>query len=415
MKKVVLVVILLCFLTGCGNINDLNLNAEQEPNILFFNQPEIEYHLQISFVPHGFIWPISEEQLSEIFPFLEGVEWVWTQNAEYHMDGTLAELLVRMRFVGEYSDYENRMDIYIGVGAEPRVPSRTGFEPDFIYQYSDIYGVLVKAIMVSDDWSKQRQFEVQFVVDGAYFWIRYNETEERGQVRINEVVSLLIQNSPLDFSVIEDPVVPYVRSDDMTLDEAQLDSDFGDFVPTFIPGELTFSGGHRYIQEHWDSNGLSLGWQVDYDKQYLYEIYTQWVVGRSSDTPVYVFEQVNWSSNQFSWDISNLSHGIGGTNVSAQDFLMHDLYMARNIWRPTFPADEITLELLERVAQSSDIQPQGADWEEYEEEGNIFIPVEIPWFMLGVLFDDVVIDISVAGFVTPEMIWAMIQSIPALN
>jgi len=415
-KKLVLVVVLLFTLTGCGKnvAGEQNPNVEQESNRLIFNTPVEEYMLEISWMPHAFHLSITDEQILAVFPFFELVERnEWSRTvAEYQLDGTLAEFGLNLRLIDDTDNF--RIDV--GVGERPRISSEIGFARDFEFIYSDIYGVLVRAIMVYNEWSEQRNFVATFVIDSIYYRILFKDYEKNGQMRMNEIVSTIILNNPLDFTAIENPNIPYMRSDEMSLDEARLDSQFGIFIPTMIPEELTFRGGYRSIQEHWNNNTLLLHWNIIYDEQYLYEIFTSWVKNRTIDTPVFEFERVFWGGNEFRWLISERNEWLHGELVSAIEFMMSD--DPQNVfWHPTFLVDELTFELIQRLERITGQYslPQGAYWDEGVADYNVQIPFKTSRFQFGIIIDDVVIDLWVGRGSTPEMIWSLIQSLPVLN
>jgi len=382
-----------------------------QPSTLFFNTLEATDSLRISWdPPNDFFLPITDEQLNEIFPFLElaNAEWVRGQ-AEYQRDGTLVEIWLDMSLPSE-SIY--RFEIRVGFGKPPMSLYKYGPFDDEIFEYSNKHGILVRAIMIDDDWlGDSRSFDATFVIDDVYYRIFFRDEEERGKNRMNEVVNALILTGTEGFVVLENPDIPYMRSEFISFENALIDPDFGAFVPTVIPDELTFHWGNRTIQEHLDENSLSLTWEVYYDEQYLYDIYTQWVSQRTADTPVFPFEDVLWGIDELRWGISKVREGdleyLTSATVFMQDDSLLDIW-----WDLIFTSDELTFELIERLERTGNEQsfPQGAYWEEDFDSADVWIPYARRWFRFGVLFDDVLITIS-AERMTPEVIWSMLEGL----
>jgi len=409
MRKLILIITLVV-LVGCGVGVEDEIAQETTTiiNELIFNTPEVEYRMNISPMPNDFFLPITDEQLSMIFPFLEvaDVEWNWGQ-AEYQRDGTLVEVWLDMDLP---ADSIYRFEIRIGFGKPPMSLREYGFFDDEVFEYSDMHNVLVKAIMVDDGWSNSwRSFDATFVIDDVYYRIRFSDDEKRGKNRMTEMVNMLILNGTEGFAILENPDIPYMRAEFVPFDEAYLDPDFGAFIPTAIPEELAFYWGNRTIQEHRDENFLTLTWEIVHDEVYLYDIYTRWVEGRTADTPVYPFEHVFWGRNKLSWGVSEIEDWRLEQFVSATDFMQDDTLL--DAWQPIFVSEELTFELIQRLEQTLNSLPQGADWEEYEYEENIFIPFERSQFYFGVLFDDILITILAEGNITPEIIWLMLEDL----
>jgi len=415
MRKITLATLFLFFLTAC--VGDVQTEMREtspteviyQSGTLIFNIPEVEYWSNISPMPNDFFLPLTDEQLNEIFPFLElgDAEWI-RGHAEYQSDGTLVEIWFDMNLLAE-SIYG--FEIRVGFGGAPMSLHEYGFFDDEIFEYSNMHGVSIRAMMIDAGWSGDwRSFDATFAIDNVYYRIRFNDEEERGKNRMNEVVNALILNGTDVFAILENPDIPYMRTEFISFENAQLDPDFGTFVPTFIPDELTFYWGNRTIQEHLDENSLSLTWKIDYDEQYLYDLYTDWVNQRTVDTLVFPFEHIFWGMNEFKWGISQVQEWNLEYLVSANDFIQDDSLL--DAWQPIFISDELTFELIERLERTGNEYsfPQGAYWEEDLDIADIRIPYVRSWFHFGILFDDVLVMI-LAERIPPEIIWTMLEGL----
>ena len=436
MKKQLIIVSILfvLILMGCNmtnnvgdevyQYNDLANETEAETEIetsqeqtiyyletMIFNTLEVEGSMNLSFDSNDFFLPLAEEQLNEIFPFLESADAEHIRGrAEYQRDGTLVEMRFAMNFPDE-SIY--RFEILVGFGRPPRSFHEYGFFDDEIFEYSKVHGVSVRALIVdaawpSDDW---KSFDATFVIDDVYYRVRFRDDEERGKNRMTEVVNKLIFQGTERFAILENPDIPYMREEDITFENAQLDPEFGAFVPLVIPDELTFYWGNRMIQEHLDENSLSLTWKIDYDEQYLYDLYTQWVNQRTVDTPVFPFEDIHWGTNEFSWRISQFQERDLGYLISATDFMQDDSLL--DAWEPIFISDELTFEIIERIERIANPYafPDGAYSEPDLDLTDILIPYARNWFRFGILFDDILITIYARRNSTPEMLWSMLEGL----
>jgi len=376
---------------------------------LIFNTPEVESEANISPVGHDFYLPISDEQLSTIFPVLDITDYEWNRsNAYYSIDGTLAEVSARIHLSNDMAHW---LEVQVGFGQAPMTLHEYLFSDSVVFQYSDVHGVLVRVLMIDEGWSDpQFSFDASFVIDDIYYRIRFRDSKESGQNRMTEIVNGLILNGSEGFVVLENPVIPYIRSEAITLDEAHLDMDFGAFVPVFIPDEFNFQNGHRNVREYASENSLYLEWQMSYDESYLYDIYTHWIDERTTDTPVYPFNEIFWLDNRLGWHISTVREHDLERLISADEFRINEFIEPWH--QPIFLAEELTLDILRWHEEISINLPQGADWDENEEMENVFLPVETSWIQLHILFGDVLLRVHTGqGNIPPEAIWAMLEDL----
>ena len=405
MRKVILIASLI-MLASCG------INVEEEiteetsgvTNELIFNTPEVEYHYNISFGSPGFHFSITDEQFNQVFPTLEMTahEWNWA-TVYYHLDGTIAEVSTRIQLSNDSAHW---LEVRVGFGGTPMVNSEYGFARDTVFEYSDIHGVLVNAIMIRNDWDGMFSFDTSFVMNGRHYRVRFRDYEESGKNRMTETVIGLIETNGAGFVILENPVIPEMWSYELTFDEARQDPTFSAFVPTAIPDDFVFQSGFRSFREYANENILSLWWDIPSDKAELYEIYIQWINERTTDTPVFAFDEIFWMNGRVSWWISPIHE--------------HDFASIRSVnegprapgEQPIFLAEEVTLELIQSHEWVQQSFPQGADWYEGEDEANVFLPLSTSSVHIRVLFDDVLINIHAESRnMMSEIIFEMLTSL----
>jgi len=411
-------------LVACGNntpteVIDTGIIDLETSDRVIFNRVDINYEMQISFDFGAFYLSIEEEQLLEAFPIFERMDEIilenpwsdwgrWNTHVHYTIEGELEDLWTRVYFLDEESIIP--LDIWVGFGMHPRVTSEYGFDRDLELEYSYVTDIPVKLLMFEDG-RDQYTFDARFEIEDVSYRVRFGDYLERGQERMIEVVTGLIADGTGVFYILENPVIPEIRSDSFTLEEARNDSDFGIFVPTYLSSEVVFQGAHRSYREYVAENSLYMEWEVTYDETYFYDIYAQWLAERTSDSPVFSFDEIFWLSNRVSWWISPIREFDLGQVMSAEEFMFTEL----EPWeQPILMAEGLTLDIVrmhERVSISS---PQGADWEEDKDEKDIFLPFETSSIQLRILFDDILLEIHTGhGNITPEVICKMLISIPA--
>lgn len=380
------------------------------PNQLIFNTPELVRIVEKSSdsAEAAFHQHIGYEELRVVFPELTiPAHPVWG-TALYQADGSLVEVLATIPFFEEEVQFP-QIRIRIRVGESPPFFQTYEFAEDTVFQDSDIYGVIVVAQMVEYR-ADRYSFEAMFTLDGIGYHIRFSDSGERGRARMTELVTGIIQGGTEGFAVLADPVIPAIlemRDEWLTFEEAFLDPDFGGYIPSYIPDEFTFLSAHRSIFEQLDENRLFLDWFTPHNSEaYLYDIYTQWLAGRTLDMPALPFEQINWLGGRIWWTIE----AVGERDLE------------RLVGYPIFPAEELTLDAIRATEELVEWSVLGVardddwDWEQWEAyEDDIFIPVESSMMTFGVLFDDVVIHVTAsatpAGEIAPEVIWAMFESL----
>jgi len=222
--------------------------------------------------------------------------------------------------------------------------------------------------------SGMAQFFASFVLDGISYDIAVHDYAggEDGPNRLTEIVNTIILNGPADLSVLADPAKPEMRHDNLTLDEAIADPDFGAFLPAYIPDGFSFSSAQRLINQH--SNDLMAFW----DTGRLNTI--MWIV---SEPTAHDLAHIVCVTDYEKYDLSLYP-------IPWMDSVPDEIF--QYLMNPVFCAKELTLDTIQRRA--------------VYESGRRDMPSS--WRVnFSVLYDGVVVRINIGG-VPPEIVWDML-------
>ena len=370
---------------------------------LFFNTPELFAPARVSPVPNSdFHHPLSQEQLDAVFPLLN---LPLRAQAYYRADGTLVEISACILFSDADVHPYNR-EIEIGIGGRPIFFHKYIFHDDVILESSYVHGIPVTTLMIDWEGTDRFSFQATFILDDNEYRISFQKYDkESGQLQMTEIVNSLILGGTEVFDILLDPIIPELRSDFLSLDEARLDPDFAKFVPDNVPDGYIFEFAHRSIRQHLNENSLFLDWRASYDEAYLYDIYTRWVAERTCDSPVFPFDQIFWGDNRLSWHISVLSECVLDQLVSVDNG--YTLF-----YTPVFFAEYLTLENIQALEWRPPPTIQGAYSVGDECIDHIRIPMEFIMLEFGIIFDDILVHIRTATKdISSEVIWEMFNSL----
>ncbi|MCL2364277.1 MAG: hypothetical protein FWC71_06395 [Defluviitaleaceae bacterium] len=354
-----------------------------EIHALTFN--EVESVMSASMIiPDGYFdYDLTADQIRAVFPGVDMQMWGVVQ---YRADGSVW-------YVAAYEQMRlNFTSITLGYAGV--MPDSTLLFPRDNPIVSDVHGVKVTAFVYGMD---EEFFRADFVLDGIayrvetsdleYLWGEGND-ERNGMERLTALVNQIVTGEATDLSVLADPAIPKLRNDQLTITQAREDADFGSFLPQYIPPGFVENSAHRLITTR--LNDLFAYWGTD------------WGGG---------MHIITWRvSIPTAHDLQNI--------VSIHDRERFDVNLYEIPWADTVPdayfnyfqspvflAEEFTPEAIQartrwNNARYSDVQrgilPR---WETSQ---------------FGVLFDDVIIVVSMTG-VAPEDIWAMFESVPQIN
>jgi len=350
-------------------------------------------------VAQTFWVPLSNDEIHALLPNFNGTLYA---SAEYLDSGALLEILIfaitncagahsgqtptdmrtwdgrTIRFYGDYDFTTIRIAptniVHDFVFGNTLMNTSTD---DIIFSY--VYGIPVAAGVFDNRYPPGDGlvgFIATFELDGMFYSINLMDEKvgERGPARLAEVVNTVIRNGPANLDILADPVVPELRHDALTLEEALSDPEFGSFLPAYIPPGLDFGDARRIISQH--DSSLHVNW------------HESWRIS------------ISWSVNSISWhhqDSIVLAHEREKFDVNLYTIPWMDSVPREYIdylQNPIFLAEEMTFE----IVQARAIYDGRA--------GNLLEPM----IVFSVMFDDVVVTINSSG-VSTEDVWRMLEGL----
>jgi len=370
--------------TQNGNPTDVAVNTPADPNPI---TPEIEkiWSLTLNKVDSQFAGSISieghfwneltDEQISMIFPDLP---FPLSATANYRGDGSLYNIMAYEASAnGEpafYNDFYTATTIeVIGAGG--------GSMEDVIYEYepvtTDIWGVPVIAGVF--DFKKNdgvALYIAKFTVGDTAYNIKIHDDDagDSGKDKLSLVVNRIIYlhqiNGSVDLSILNDPVMPELRDEILTLDEARNDPDFGAYLPENIPSRYVFESAQRVINQETDC--LFVNWNVGMD-------YINWQISKPTE---YDFDRIVSADEKEKYDMSLYP-------IPWAESIPTELW--DYVLNPVFRIDELTLDIIKaRAYYVENDQGDTPNWR----------------MAFSVLYDNVIVRVNIKG-VTPEQVWEM--------
>ena len=322
-----------------------------------------------------FDYDLNDEQLNAVFP---GLNLIFAANAFYGVDGTLLSVTAiesmipgRMEYPAMYMDAYKRTEIKLGEG---QIIEDCVVMYDDTPQISDVFGVPVAAYIIDFNRNNVVFFQAEFTLENIAYRISLYDNITDGQKRMTEIVNTIIYNGAADLTVLANPVIPELRHDSLTLNEARLDPDFGLFIPSSVPNGFVFESSYRVIDQR--QNNLFVHW----GKQNSYiEILVSEPTEFDREHIVSVSEREKYDMTLYTIPLADSVPG------ELWDYVDH----------PVFLADEFSLEVIQARAYWVDT-----------DRGDV--PA---WRMsFSVLYGDNLVRISVKG-ATSEQVWEMLAGL----
>jgi len=309
--------------------------------------------------------PLTSSQLEAVFP---GLGSGFDGMALYRTNGSLA-----------------RVDA-IGEGVQISVSTRGSLPQGGRNTANNINGTTIWASITDDPREGIGHIlTAEFIQDRLFYTVALNGEYEAQSVRLLSFINQLTLNGPADLLGLQNITPPEVHNAPITPNEAMEDPAFSVFLPINIPHGLEFTQG-----SHWICPNNSI-------------MYLQWwdVNERDKD-----------NSHDISWTIqtANESHHM---RVQSANYGATPAELWHAINHPIFPAEELTLELVQSRATWVVL----SDSESFERGGADLRGI-LPQFFremmtgtkisFGVLFDDVVVEVNSFGL-TPEEVYDLFQ------
>ena len=211
-------------------------------------------------------------------------------------------------------------------------------------------------------------FTAEFKLEDIAFKVSLNDdNSDRGLERLTAIVNAIITNGAPDMSVFNNPVIPTLRDDIITLQQAYSDPDFGAYMPKKIPDGYGLEGAARIINQ--ETNGLFVTWSRGLSVNV-------WHIFKATD---YELERIVSANEHEKYDMSRYP-------------VPHYKSIPDELWdvvtEPMFRAEELTLDIIRARAYKSG--RSGAEWH----------------INFNVLYGDTVVRLNANG-ITPEQAWEM--------
>jgi len=354
-------------------------NEDNTVNLVFarltFNGVETTMSASM-LIPDGYFdHDITEAQLHAVLP---NQDMALAAVANYRCDGTLWFVAA-----SEYEWVGTRRRFTwttIHLGYEGVLPDSTLLFPTDTPIISDVHGVQVTAFVygVHDEY-----FRADFVLDGVAYRVEtsdmlaiYVDVGERdGMERLTRLVNEIILHGVGDLSVLANPIIPELRNDRLTMDEARLEDVFGAFIPHDIPYGFTPQHINRLVNTRMDS------------------LFVVWGSGMET----------------ISWNVRIPLESDFLSVVSVVDREKYDVSLYTIPWfdsvpaefhyyfqSPVFHAEELSLDVIESRTRLADGRGDTAPRFETSQ--------------FAVLFGDVIVEVSMSG-IAPDIVWELFQEV----
>jgi len=305
----------------------------------------------------NFSHSLTPEQFKTIFPTLE---LDLSANALYLNDGLLIEVVA-------FGNVQSAHHLQIRV-AEGTVTQTVLFVNEEPPAISYVHGIEVTAITTGTN--PTMHFQADFMIDNIAYSISFISNSDTGKVLMTQLVNQIIWGGSPDLSILNDPVIPELRNDMLTFQEAQSDAIFGEFLPINIPYQFNFESANRYISQY--INSLIMLWS----SQAPYRNSIRWHIATPTEHDIARVVSIN---NPEKFDMSLYSIPL---------MLSVPEHLREFVMNPVFLAEEITLEAVKARAE---LDQRSDGWR----------------MNFSVLYDDIVITLNISGM-SPQDVWAML-------
>jgi hypothetical protein len=344
-------------------------------------------------VMNGFEMSLTEEQIKQIVP---GLSLTLGGSGQYQMDGSLYRLALietekpaRTDLPAYHGEYYYRTAIEISPLGDVRSDSVLEGNGSKV---TNMNGIEVSSFKFIGNDKNIVYYQSDFKIVGIGYRVsiydsanKINQGDEKGAVRLTEIVSGIINSRSADLSDVLTADYPDLRSDELTLEQAYEESDFGAYIPNGIPNEFEFSTSYRVNKPN--QNDLSVHWATGCK-------YIEITAGDAAlngdlyDDEVYGYSGTLVHANETEkYDLSLYP-------VPRADSVPDELRLV--VDSPVFYADEMTIDVIGKR-----IYTLGETGEN---------EINVPRADFSVLYGDVLVNFMSKGL-SAEQIWTMVQEV----
>ena len=384
--------------------NENNENLTDNPTPPNFVSPMFDLHgltfntaesmMSASLLPRPgyFDYDITSEQLRTIFPGLTAIfnasESFYYQSfgafAFYRPDGSL-ELAHLSESIIDHDMRVLQTDIRVSEGMI--LDTTVLFYSEDAAVYSYVHGVQVVAFMHISTWDGRAPDSVflraDFTLGGLNYRVTFSgDNLAEGEERITEIVNWLIVTGPADLSILADPNIPELRNEQLTIDQARQDPDFGAFLPVSVLDGFVFGSASRFLDTR--VNLLLAHFIHDVPGQFRHTI--RWMIATPTEHDLRHVVSVN---DRQKFDVS--LYPIPWMDSVPREYFSY-------FQSPVFLANEISIETVQARTRWIDANQRMGDAAEWQTD------------QFAVLFENVIVQISANGL-SAEQMWEMIQVI----
>ncbi|HOJ09356.1 MAG TPA: hypothetical protein PK733_02040 [Clostridiales bacterium] len=341
---------------------------------LYFNKADAQSAADIA-IPGHFWQELTDEELKAVFPALTKTHSI-TATANFQSDKSGASLIN----IDAHAVSDTGLKTYILL-VPGEVVLDYGFDAET--NASDVLGTPVTAgYFETNPNSKGVRNIIYFATfklsDIAYY-VELDGAEVEKEALKEELTSLigtLIKGEAADISVFH-PIIPELRNDRISLDEARADADFGSYIPETLPEGFAFESATRFINQERNT------------------LFINWTKGMGS---------ISWRVSLL--DDNDKTRITSVTNTKNYDLALYPIPRADSVPEelreivdnPIFPIDELTLDTVR--ARTYEVSDAG------DESG--------PRMRFSVLCRDILVELSVKG-ASPEAMFEILQQIAVLT
>lgn len=237
-----------------------------ENTSLFYNEASNIISTSLTKIPGHFWQEIKEDDKYAVFGSLA---------KKYSIDATanFSKTEEGVRFINVKGTIIISEDLNISLTVSAEEIADCCIFEDNNQKETDVNGVSVLAGRYKYLNRPEQTYLARFRIADTFYLVKMAGTEEH-EKHFSELVNAVTLSNQPDFSAIT-PIVPELKDERLTLDEAFSDETFGSFVPKIIPSQFSFESAHRFINQDynylsvlWCENLNHIGFQIGYITDY---------------------------------------------------------------------------------------------------------------------------------------------------